>query len=577
MQLTLEQRLLRFLAREEDDEERTTREIRAQPVELRVLDGECIHDVMFRGRENGAFLFDAEDDQSKFRIGDPVFLGDGHDLDAATPLLYGGFDARTGMLRLERDPYARVDDPPLRPGARYSVDRRPLGLRGRLRDAVRSAFRDPAIRAVLLGEHVAARDEGRHERAREKLLAAGMNEAQVEAGAASVATEGLHLVQGPPGTGKTRLLGRLVAMLCGSGCRIALSAFTHRAVDNALFAIREAAPDLPLFKVGNAAGGRGTDLAAAGVQFADARRARLPREGALVAGTCFQIAKLPDREMFHFAFFDEAGQLPIPHALPGMLRARRWVFFGDHCQLPPVVTAEHEDREAQASVFEHLHRHYGASLLDTTYRMNEGLCRVVSDSFYGGRLKSDPRAARRRLPFRPGGRLDEVLDPENPIVWLRLDHRQPGQRSIEEARAVADVVEDLLRRHGLRAREVSVITPFRAQIRLIRSLLQQKNLEDLDTLSIDTVERIQGQEREAVVISLAVGDPSALGGRSQFFFSTNRLNVAVSRARTKAVCVASPAVFEALPFDAEGLLVAARFREFASRVAVVDLSRLYCG
>jgi DNA replication ATP-dependent helicase Dna2 len=573
--LSLEQRLLRFLTREERDEQRALRELRAQPVELRVIEGECIQGAKFVGERGGSFVFAVADNGSKFRPGDPLLVGDGVDLDAAAPLVCGTYDAGAGELCLELDPFQREEPAELEPGRSYVLDRRPLGLQGRLRDAVRAAFESKWLAAVLLGEHRPTRDDGRRERARLRLAAAGLNPAQVEAGAAAIATESLALVQGPPGTGKTRLLAQVAATLCGASCRLAVSAFTHRAVDNALLAIRRVAPELALFKLDSSSSDGRDELRAAGVQLVDARRARLPEKGVVVAGTCFQLAKLHERERFHYTVFDEAGQLPIPHALPGMLRSQRWIFFGDHQQLPPVVTTAHADREASVSVFEHLHRHYGSHLLDTTYRLNDGVCRVISDAFYAGRLRPEPSAAVRRLPFVPGGRLDDVLDPEHAVVWLRLDHHQPGQRSPEEANATADLVDDLVRRHGVAPREIAVIAPFRAQARLLRSAIQHKGIAGTEALVVDTVERIQGQEREVVVVSLTAGDPHESRGRGAFHLSLNRLNVALSRARTKAVLVASAHAFGALPHDVDGLRMASRCKELRDRLHCVDLTRIY--
>lgn len=575
LDLTLEQRLLRFLAREERDEERVSRELRAQPVELRVLEGECIEGAVYRELRGGDFVFDVPDNSSKFRAGDPLVVGDGLDLEGAVPLSYRSYDPRTGELVCGLDPFRRDVEPELEGGVSYVLDRRPLGLRGRLRDAVGAAFADPLLASVLDGSHVVRRDEQRFARAAERLAGTALNEAQQQAGAAAIATESLALIQGPPGTGKTRLLATVAEALCGRTCRIALCAFTHRAVDNALLAIRRIAPDLPIFKLSSSSSDGRARLRAARVQMVDARRARFPERGCVVAGTCFQLAKLHERERFHYAMFDEAGQLPIPHALPGMLRAHRWLFFGDHQQLPPVVTTAHADRGAAVSVFEHLHDLFGSTLLDTSYRMNDGVCRVISDTFYGGRLRAAPAAAERRLPFRAGGRLDEVLDPERPVVWLRLDHCQPGQRSTEEANAVADLVEDLVRRHGVPPAEIAVIAPFRAQVRLLRTAIDQKGLPKSDELTCDTVERIQGQEREVVLLSLATGDPATSRHRGAFHLSLNRLNVALSRARTKAVLIGSSHAFRALPADGEGLRMASRCKELRDRMVAVDLTRLY--
>ena len=110
----------------------------------------------------------------------------------------------------------------------------------------------------------------------------------------------------------TRLLAAVVGALCERTCRIALCAFTHRAVGNALLAIRRVAPRIPVFKLASSGGDDRDELEAAGVQLVDARRVKLPERGCVVAGTCFQLAKLQDKEQFHYTVFDEAGQLPIP-------------------------------------------------------------------------------------------------------------------------------------------------------------------------------------------------------------------------------------------------------------------------
>jgi DNA replication ATP-dependent helicase Dna2 len=289
------------------------------------------------------------------------------------------------------------------------------------------------------------------------------------------------------------------------------------------------------------------------------------------------LSRLPAGEQFHFTVCDEAGQMPIPHALAGMLRSRRWLFFGDHQQLSPVNTVDHPDREVAMSVFEHFHRLYGSSLLDTTYRMNDQICAVIGEVFYQGALRPAAEAASRRMPFCPGGHHDDVLDPDKSVVLARVDHLQPGMRSVEEANLVADLTEEIVNRHGVSPADIAIIAPFRAQVRMLRSALQKKGLPAGDQLTVDTVERMQGQEREVVLVSLAVGDPDGLRRRSSFFFSTNRLNVSLSRARTKAILVASQGAFRALPMEVESLRAASVFKVLERRLPQVDLTVVYCG
>ncbi len=575
MDLSLEQRLLRFLAREEEDERRTHEDLRSLTIDERVLEGECIQDAVFAGPSGSdVFAFTAAENASKFRPGDALSVGDGRDFERAHGLIYHSYDARTCRLVLRRDRFARAVDGGLEAGRAYCVDRRPLGVRGRLHDVVRDGFADAEVAALLRGELAPSFDAARRERARARLAARGLDAAQVDAGAAAIGSERLALIQGPPGTGKTRLLAEIVVALCAAGCRIALTAFTHRAVDNVLLALRRLDRAVTLIKLGPA-GARDAELQQAGVQFRDPRDAdQLPARGAVVAGTCFALARLP-RGAFHFTVFDEAAQLPIPHAIAGLLLSRRWIMLGDHRQLPPVVTARHADREITSSVFEHLHALYGSHLLDVTYRMNAGVCAVVSEVFYGGALRSAPQAAARQVSFRPGGVLDDVIDPGRPAVLARVDHLQPGMRSLEEANLVADLAVELVGRHGVPAADIAVVAPFRAQVRVVRSALQRRLVRALDDVVVDTVERMQGQEREVVILSLAVGDPDTLQARAGFFFSTSRLNVALSRARTKVIVVASRGAFAALPADPESLRAAAVFKRLYRLLPQVDLTAVY--
>ena len=75
MTTSLEGRLLRFLAREEEDEQRSFRDLRALPVNQRVLDGECIRTAVFEAAEADGFVFRVDENLSKFRAGDALAVG----------------------------------------------------------------------------------------------------------------------------------------------------------------------------------------------------------------------------------------------------------------------------------------------------------------------------------------------------------------------------------------------------------------------------------------------------------------------------------------------------------------------
>jgi DNA replication ATP-dependent helicase Dna2 len=92
---------------------------------------------------------------------------------------------------------------------------------------------------------------------------------------------------------------------------------------------------------------------------------------------------------------------------------------------------------------------------------------------------------------------------------------------------------------------------------------------------VDTVERVQGQEREVILLSLAVGDPAASEARGTFFLTRNRLNVALSRARSKAIVIGSIGAFRALPMDPEGLAAASVLKSLLDHVKQIDLTAVY--
>ena len=85
------------------------------------------------------------------------------------------------------------------------------------------------------------------------------------------------------------------------------------------------------------------------------------------------------------------------------------------------------------------------------------------------------------------------------------------------------------------------MAPYRAQGRLIRNLLQQFVPETAvrRQIIVDTVERMQGQERDLIILSLTTSNPGFAANVGEFFFQPERLNVAITRPRKKLIIVGS--------------------------------------
>ena len=88
--------------------------------------------------------------------------------------------------------------------------------------------------------------------------------------------------------------------------------------------------------------------------------------------------------------------------------------------------------------------------------------------------------------------------------------------------------------------EVAVITPFRKQVNLIREEWQKTGCTT--EILVDTVERLQGQDVDVIIISMAVSYIDYLSTVEAFLYMPNRLNVMISRAKRKVVVIKSPIV-----------------------------------
>ncbi|MDQ7086465.1 MAG: AAA domain-containing protein [Acidobacteriota bacterium] len=568
----IRQALLTYLQRERLAGALDLDELWSQPLASRIASGDALAGGRVLGwRSPNLLALHFAENTSRFRPWDLLRIGSGADPHRQPEMrLVEEDDGGTVLLQCLWGEDQRRIDPALPTGGRSVVlDRGEVDLSTFLGRAVEEVFRgtDAASRAVaqvLCGTFQLQVDPRQRERAEDslrRLEARGLalESAQQEAYAAGWASRPVQLIQGPPGTGKTFLLALLAAALAWRGERLLITALTHRAVDNALLALaRVAEPfglELPLARL-NPRPGQRWQLEQAGIRVLRGTRGALnqpgKREGQVIGATLFSAAGL-EAGSFTRVIVDEAAQVPLSHAPCALRPACRWLLFGDDRQLGPVTLAEHGDL-ARRSLFEHLRPLAPPVMLDRTHRLNSAICSFPSQAFYGGRLEPTAAAARRTLPTRPGGRYDEVLAPDPAALVVPMDHEGYRSHCPPEADLAAALVEELLVHHELPAEEVAVISPFRRQNREILRRLRHRLGSEADLPVVDTVERIQGQEREAVIVSLACSDPGALRHDARFFFSPRRLCVSLTRARTKTIVLASPHLLDALPRSLEALL-----------------------
>lgn len=128
-----------------------------------------------------------------------------------------------------------------------------------------------------------------------------------------------------------------------------------------------------------------------------------------------------------------------------------------------------------------------------------------------------------------------------------MEHTGNTSSSVEEVEKVVEIVSDLTSGHvrfinekgeeaTLTHSEIKIITPYNAQVQAIK--------QRLPDLEVGTVDKFQGQEAPIIIYSLATSSIEEAPRGMDFQFSPNRFNVAVSRARTRFIMVANPAIIE---------------------------------
>ncbi len=353
------------------------------------------------------------------------------------------------------------------------------------------------------------------------------NDAQNEACRLAVGAEDFALVHGPPGTGKTYTLARMVRALVEQGERVLLSAFTNRAVDNAIEAL-EAQGFTDIVRVGTESGVR-----------EDMQKYRLEQSGdpdecagtlrnaqvvAATTATCGGTAM--QSQSFDAAVVDEAGQLTEPGTLAATTLADRFVLVGDHQQLPPVVQSD--DETLSTSLFERLIEEFpdAGVMLDRQYRMAQRIQAFASREFYDGQLRpATGEVAAQRIGQLDGVSMDGLPEHlRDGVAFVDPDGTQTGNTNPAEADAVAEVVA-AYREAGVPADEIGVIAPFRAQVAELN-----RRLPDV---AVDTVDRFQGSSKEVIVVSFVA--TGALEG--PIFEDYRRINVALTRAKKALVLV----------------------------------------
>ncbi len=310
--------------------------------------------------------------------------------------------------------------------------------------------------------------------------------------------------------------------------------------------------------------------------------AQLFGEARVIASTLVSSAnRLLDGMKFGTLFIDEAAQALEAACWIPIRRAGRVIFAGDHCQLPPTVKCYEALKGGLGrTLMERIAdgKPEVVTLLRMQYRMNEDIMRFSSDWFYHNMMQAAPQVQHR-----------SILDLDLPMTWIDTGNEelrmkdegfataQRGEQRggsskqttgaaansssftlhsslINEAEARLTLLtlqayfEMIGRERILKERlDVGIISPYRAQVQLLRKLLRKREFFKpfRSLISINTVDGFQGQERDIIVISLVRSNDE---GQIGFLRDLRRMNVAITRARMKVIILGDRRTLTRHPF-----------------------------
>lgn len=399
----------------------------------------------------------------------------------------------------------------------------------------------------------------------------------------------LFLVIGPPGTGKTSfgLLNILKEELTDPHSNVLLLSYTNRAVDEICSKLVESQIDF--LRIGsplNCDEAYHDHLLSERVQ--QCRTSKEVKD--VISGMrvfCATTAALNANihlfkiKHFDLAVIDESSQILEPHLI-GLLSAQsggrdaisRFVLIGDHKQLPAVVqqTPEesHVDDELRSigltdcrlSLFERLLSNFKTDhgydpryvyMLTRQGRMHRDIAEFPNYAFYGNRLEVVP-LHHQTLPT-------EICHSQNGIEQM-LRTRRIAFVAAQKPRAAASVKTNQVEAEMIAAtvvqiynickdrfdesQTVGVIVPYRNQIATIRGAIDRYGIDVLHNITIDTVERYQGSQRDYIIYGFTVQQPYQLNFLTNNVFEEDgmvidrKLNVAMTRARLHLVLVGNP-------------------------------------
>ena len=376
------------------------------------------------------------------------------------------------------------------------------------------------------------------------------------------------LIQGPPGTGKTSFILRYLTQILFNNTteNVLLVAYTNRAVEEIcanLVKIKSILPTFDFIRIGSPESTQYTEHLLSHIEINDFENkisnCRVFVATILTAHSHQELFFIKDIDTI---IIDEAAQILESNVIGLLSKSKRFIMIGDEKQLPPIsiqqdkylkvndeLLSEIELTNLKGSLFERLLKicktnNYPAfALLDKQYRMSNEIMSLANSLFYDDKLilgKEDLVYIKQYDKVIEQSYSEFILAfpfNDNGCFFINTPIEKHSKTNNAEIEIILKLIDTIKEKMTINNNTIGVISPWRMQCNAIRNKL---NDVDKDKITIDTVERFQGSERDIIILSLATNSSYLLNILSNKavideVVVDRKLNVAITRARKKLI------------------------------------------
>lgn len=388
----------------------------------------------------------------------------------------------------------------------------------------------------------------------------GLNSNQMEIVQKALSSDDYFLIQGPPGTGKTNVLIKTIVqqILTSSSEILLITAYTNRAVDELSYALSSISETADFVRIGSK-------------DASDDYERHLPKiiekygmkeaynrllNARIIISTVASV--MTNREIFDLKKFDtlivdEASQILEPQLVGLISRCKRFMLIGDEKQLPPVVVQNNAGKKCNSellnsigllnfsdSLFERLIRtcqlngyNDGYGQLEYQARMHVEIQDFPNRYFYKNTLKHAFEKQTANISnFNSDGNneLEKMLSAGR-MLFIDCPVGK-GKASKTEAETTIKIINFISEKIQLTNETIGIISPFRMQC---FEIYKRMNESQKQLITVDTVERFQGSQRDFIILSMSVNNKELLEravSEDSAMTTDRKLNVAITRAKS---------------------------------------------